>query len=101
MGSEHWKHLLSWVFSPHVFEVGAFFCAAVGVSMALAPDREDIARAHWFFGVAFAFLAGRAIQWLIGEQLPYPKPIVAAVVFAIVGASWMIVYQWVQNKLPA
>jgi hypothetical protein len=94
------RRFLRWLFSGHVFEIAALFFAAIGVSMGLAPDKEDILRAHWFFGIAFVLAAGRLAYWLISEQTIKPKPLIAAVCFAVVGGSWMAVYQWVESKVP-
>ncbi len=94
-----WR-LLRWIFSSHVFKVAALFLAAVGVAMGLAPNKDDILRAHWFFGAAFVLAAGRIAYWLMSEQSLTPKPIIAAVSFALIGGSWMAVYQWVEAKLP-
>jgi len=48
-----------WVFSEHIFELVALFCAGVGFTIAMSPSIEDINRAHWFFGVAFVLATGR------------------------------------------
>src|SRR5437660_534757 len=95
-----WRSVLGWAFGPHIFELVAFFLAAIGVAMALAPEREDIARAHWFFGAAFIFVLGRIIHWLVTlHDSVWPRPVIALLLFALVGGSWMIVYEWVDGKL--
>jgi len=94
------KPFLGWLFGPHVFEIMAFFLAATGVAFMLAPTREDMVRAHWFFGAAFVFLVGRVAHWLITvHNPPIPKVILAALMFAGIGAGWIYMYQVVQDRL--
>lgn len=94
------KQFIGWIFSPHVFEVMAFFLAAVGVAFMLAPTAEDIAHANWFFGAAFIFIIGRVAHWLITmRHSPIPKAFLAPILLAAIGVGWVAMYRVVQNRL--
>src|SRR5260370_38648557 len=42
---------------------------------------------------------GRMIYWLLSNGLPSPKPFMGAILFALIGGGWMIVYQWVEKQI--
>jgi hypothetical protein len=78
----------------------AFFLAATGVALALSPDREDVSKAHWFFGAAFLLALGRTIHlvstWKETTSLRYG---LSFVLFGAIGLGWIVVYDWVNGKV--
>ena len=94
--------ILQWLFGPHVFDVAATLCIAIGISLALSSDPDDVSRALWFFGIAAALAIGRAGHWLLTDDSPpLPKPVLAAILFGGIGAIWIVVHSWTQDKLRA
>ncbi len=93
--------LLHWLFGPHMFDVGAVLCISIGLGLALSTDPRDIAASQWFFGIAAILAMGRAGHWLVTEDsLPLPKPVLAAVLFGVIGSLWITTYSWAHGKLP-
>jgi len=87
------------MFSPHVFEVLAFFLAALGVALAFSAGRNDVRLAHWLFAGAFLLAYGRAAQGLLGWKIPAgTRYAVAFLVFGSIGIGWLAVYNWVEHK---
>src|SRR6266446_372229 len=94
------KTLLSWIFWPHIFEIVAFFLAATGLALALSSDRDDVMKAHWFFGAAFLLSLGRVahmmLTWKAESNVRYLS---SFALFGIIGLSWIVLYDWVDKKL--
>lgn len=93
------REFVDWVFSPVVFEVGALFALAIGVSMALATASHDIKKAHWFFAVGFILTIGRVGQFVANMTTsPALKYGVTFFIFGLVGVLWVGTHDWVLKK---
>lgn len=93
------NRMIQFIFGPHSFEVAALFFAATGIALALSSDRDDIVKAHWFFGVAFLLAFGRAAQFIIvWKDGSFAKYALSFVLFGAVGMGWILVQDWVNAK---
>jgi len=89
------------LFSAHVFEIAAIGSAGFGVSFALAPERSDVHKAHYFFMAATILTLGRVAQF-ISTWEHQPKGLKYAALFVawgVTGVAWLATYQWVEGKL--
>jgi hypothetical protein len=92
------QEIFDWVFSSHVFEVGAVFAFGIGVTLALAQSRRDIRLAHWFFAAGFLLTMGRTAQFVVTLESQSMKYVSAFLLFGVVGLLWVASHTWVMGK---
>lgn len=94
------KRLLEFVVSPHFFELVAFALGAAALSFALSPDREDVLKAHWFFGAAFLLAIGRVAHLMFTwKETGFARYFLAFALFGLIGFAWIAIYDWTEGKL--